>query len=323
MIHFCTYFDRNYIHKGLALYQSLVDAKEPFTLWVLCFDGATQEALETLHLPHVRLISESEFEAGDEALQAIKKYRSRVEYYWTCTPSLPRYVFRRDPSVELVSYLDADTFFYSSPAAIIDELGDGNVLIVPHDYADEFEEHRINGTYNVGIMAFRRNAVGIRCLEWWRERCIEWCYWRHEDGQIGDQAYLNDWTERFEKVVSSAHPGINAGPWNVAKYGVAMDGEGHIQVGGQPLVCYHFHSCHICTSTVALITSFKVALPTSTLALIYRPYLDSLVRAEALLARNGIDITIPKSGFPWRYALGRITKRQPLKHFMWMRKRVS
>ena len=323
MIHFCTYFDRNYIHKGLALYQSLVDAKEPFTLWVLCFDTATQKALETLRLPHVRLIPESEFETGDEALQAVKTSRSRVEYYWTCTPSLPLYVFRCDPSIDLVSYLDADTFFYSSPAAIIGELGDGNILIVPHDYADEFEDHLINGTYNVGIMAFRRNAVGLRCLEWWRERCIEWCYWRHEDGQIGDQAYLNDWPERFEKVVVSAHPGINAAPWNVAKYGVAMDHEGHIQVGGRPLVCYHFHSCHICTSNLALITAFKVALPTSKLALIYRPYLDSLVRAEGLLLRNDINIRIPKSGLPWRYLLGRITKRQPLKHFMRMRKRVS
>lgn len=323
MIHFCTYFDRNYIHKGLALYQSLVDSNEPFTLWVLCFDSETHEALETLCLPNVRLISESEFEADDEGLRSVKHTRSRVEYYWTCTPILPLYVFRRDPSIDLVSYLDADTFFYASPTAIVEELGTGSILIVPHDYASEFKDFVINGTYNVGIMAFRRNPVAIECLRWWRERCLEWCYWRHEDGQIGDQAYLNDWPERFENVVVSAHPGINAAPWNVAKYGVSVDGDGRIEVGGRPLICYHVHGCHVCTSNVALVAGFKVALPTSKLALIYRPYLESLTRAERLLAQHGIDFKIVKSGFPWRYVLGRITKRQPLKHFMLMRKRVS
>ena len=323
MIHFCTYFDRNYIHRGLALHQSLVDAKAPFTLWILCFDTETLAALLALHLPNVRLISESDFERGDDALQAVKATRSRVEYYWTCTPSLPLYVLRQDPAIELVSYLDADTFFYYPPTAIIDELGVGSILIVPHDHSPEFESRIDNGIYNVGIMAFRRDAEGMRCLEWWRERCIEWCYYRQENGQLGDQAYLNDWPNRFENVVVSANPGINAGPWNIAKYGVAMDSSGRILVGGRLLVCYHFHSCRVCTSRIAHITGFNVAMPTSQLSVIYRPYLDALVRAERLLSRHRIDLKIPKSGFPWRYILGRIRRRQPLRHFMRMKTRVN
>lgn len=323
MIHLCTYFDQNYLHRGLALYQSLVASGEQFTLWVLCFDDVTQRALEALRLPGVRLISQSDFEADDERLATIKSSRSPVEYYWTTTPILPLHVFRRDESVDLVIYLDADTFLFGPPSAIIDELGDGNVLIVPHDYALEFEAHLVNGKYNVGVMAFRRNAVGLSCLRWWSERCIEWCYWRHEDGQIGDQAYLNEFPARFDGVVVSENPGINAAPWNVAKFNILRHHEGYLRVGGRRLVCYHFHRCQVCTASIALVAGFNVALPTSTLSLIYRPYLESLVRAEVLLARSGSNITLPRSGFPWRYVLGRITRRQPVRHFMRMPKNVE
>ncbi len=323
MIHFCTYFDIKYIHKGIALYQSLVREKQPFTLWVLCFDEATYCALETLRLPNIELIAQSDFERDDEALLSTKATRSRVEYYWTCTPSLPIYVFRQRPDVSRLVYLDADTFIFSSPTAILDELGEGSVLIVPHDYAEGYQEHWPSGVYNVGIMAFRRDAKGMDCLNWWRARCIEWCYWKHEDGKIGDQAYLNDWPERFENVVVSGHAGINAAPWNVQKYGVTADDAGGFYVGGKPLVCFHFHGCQICTSRLALIAGFKVALPTSMLRLVYRPYIEQLVRAQQLLSGHGIHVEIPMSGFPWRYVLGRIVKRQPLKHFMWIRRRRS
>lgn len=216
------------------------------------------------------------------------------------------------------SYLPgADTFFFSSPTAVIDELGEGSILIVPHDYSKEYEEHIASGIYNVGIMAFRPDTNGMNCLKWWRDKCIQWCYWRHEDGKIGDQAYLNDWPERFKDVVVCRHVGINAAPWNVAKYGITSDDHGNFYIAGSSLVCFHFHSCQICTSKLALIGGFKITLPTSMLSLIYKPYIDHLVKAEGLLFDHKINIKIPKNGFPWRYVVGRIVKRQPLRHFMW------
>jgi len=321
MNHFCTYFDRNYIHKGLALYDSLVRAGDPFVLWILCFDSETEEALAGLKLANVRLVSQADFEADDDALTELKKSRTLVEYYWTSTPSLPLYVFRQDPSTELLVYLDADIFFYSSPAAIRDELGDGNILIVPHDYSREFEERLVNGTYNVGIIAFRRNDETMRCLRWWRDRCLEWCFYRLENGQMGDQKYLEDWPRRFEGVVICRNPGINAAPWNVAKYRVGKDESGRLCVGGPLLVCYHFHSCAISNRFLAHISGFQVEIAASELALIYRPYLDALVRAESLLASAGTPISIPKSGIPWRYIIGRAARRQPIRHFMRMSRR--
>lgn len=111
MLHFCTYFDINYIHRGLALYRSLELHAPAFTLWILCFDDRTYGVLESLNLPKARLIRRQDFEAGDSRLVGASHDRSIVEYYWTCTPSLPLYILRRQPDINAISYLDADLFF--------------------------------------------------------------------------------------------------------------------------------------------------------------------------------------------------------------------
>jgi len=288
----------------------------PFTFWILCFDKITYNILKNLNLEDVKLISEEEFERDDKELLSAKSTRSRIEYYWTCTPSLPLYIFCQDPTISVLYYLDADTYFFSTPLAIARELGEQSILIVPHDYSKEFENHNSSGVYNVGIMAFRNDDIGLTCLNWWRERCLEWCYWKHENGLIGDQAYLNDWPERFGKVSISLNPGINAAPWNIAKYGIEIDADQQLYVGKRPLVCYHFHGLKICTRRLIYLTGFNVALPTNKLSLIYKPYVAELLKSDAQIIKNRHSLEIPKSGIPWRYLAGRIIRKQPIKHFL-------
>src|SRR6185503_4004814 len=80
---FCTYFDRNYLVRGLTMYRSLEEHAAPFTLYVLCLDEYTCEKLHKLNRPSLVPISLAEFEAGDTALLEAKKKRSAVEYFFT------------------------------------------------------------------------------------------------------------------------------------------------------------------------------------------------------------------------------------------------
>ena len=239
--HFCTYFDHRFLPRGLALHESLQRHCSPFVLWVLCLDHLCYDALERLGLPGVRLISLAQLEQADPELLVAKGNRSQVEYYFTCTPSLPRYVLGIEAGVDLITYVDADMFFFSDPGPIYDELGSASIGIVSHRFAPELSGREIYGKYNVGILCFRRDHEGARCLEWWRERCLEWCHDRAEDGRFADQKYLDEWPRLFSSVKVLEHKGVNLAPWNIANH--TMTKRGRLpSADGDRLVVYHFHS---------------------------------------------------------------------------------
>lgn len=316
-LQFCTYFDINYIHRGLTLYSTLERQTARFTLWILCFDERTHEVLTSLNLPDARLIRRQDFEAGDDELTATKQGRTTVEYYWTCTPSLMLYIFRHFPDVQTLTYVDADMAFFGSPSALLAELGEGSVLLLPHDFSPAYAGHETAGRFNVGILAFQRDANATKCLTWWRERCLEWCFDRHEDGKFGDQAYLNRWPELFPGVIVSNRLGLRVAPWNASQFLFEQEEDGKVFVNGEQLICYHFHALRFCTRSLVLLIRWSVPLSGACREAVYRPYVYELLKIERELKVHGFTLPVPRSGFPWRYLFGRVLRMQPLRNFLW------
>jgi hypothetical protein len=290
--HFCTYFDRNYLSRGLALYHSLRrHCRRPFLLWILCFDDESYAVLRRLDLAGIRPIRRRDFEAGDSELAAARADRNLVEYYWTCTPSLPLYLFNHHSDIELITYLDADLFFFGDPLPIYDEFAGQSILIHAHRYAPEYAYNEDTaGIFNVGLMAFRRDAAGLECLRWWRARCNEWCYARHEDGKFGDQKYLDDWPERFPRVHVLQHPGAGLAPWNIGRYRLSFRGA-DIRVDGFPLIFFHFHALKLQSRWLIMPSCEGYRIPGSVMAGIYAPYLESLLHASQAGGMNFADPT--------------------------------
>ncbi len=238
-LRYSTYFNKNYLLKGLALHASLLRHDPTAKLDVLCMDPYTQNILDTLHLKGVTTIALSDFE--DSALKKAKSNRSLVEYFWTCTPSLPRYVLAHHKDIDVVSYLDADLYFYSSPGAIIQEMGDKSIYMVEHRYPqDQKYRDNISGRFNVAVQFWKNDKEGRACINWWRERCNEWCYLKEEPGRFGDQLYLNQWPKKYQSISISQNLGVNAAPWNIAQYQVTKN-QGEVYINRDKLVVYHFH----------------------------------------------------------------------------------
>jgi hypothetical protein len=237
---FCTYFDRNYLLRGLALYRSLQRHCGSFELWVLCMDTVAYDVLTELRLPGLFPISLAEFEAHDDGLKRVKTTRSTIEYYFTCSPSLPLFVLHHNPHIDLVTYLDADLFFFADPAPLYREIGEASIAIIGHRFAPHMTEWERYGIYNVGWLTFRRDQHGLECLQWWRERCLEWCYDRLDEGRFADQKYLDDWPRRFHSVRVLQHKGANLAPWNLTNYEIACS-SGNVLVDTDPLIFFHFH----------------------------------------------------------------------------------
>jgi hypothetical protein len=239
MRYFCTCFDKFFLPRGLALYASLQEHCESFTLFVFCHDNETFDYFIAHPYDGLVPIPISDVESFEPGLQEARTNRSRIEFYFTCTPVLPLYIFDTYSQVDLISYIDADFFFYSSPEPFYSEFSNGSIGIIGHRYAFGARRYRKYGVYNVGWLVFRRDDQGVSCLRWWRDRCIEWCYDRFEDGKFADQKYLDGWPERFNNVVVLEHKGVNVAGWNIRNYRITVQ-DGKVYIDDTPLICFHF-----------------------------------------------------------------------------------
>ncbi|MFC3678313.1 hypothetical protein [Ferrovibrio xuzhouensis] len=237
--YFCTLFDRNYLFKGVAMLQTLRQNCPDAHVHVLCMDAQTRSILEQLKLPDVVCLSLDEIE--DEALLKAKADRGIAEYCWTLSPCLPWHVLQRNPEIDFITYLDADLLFYSPIQPLFDEIGDASIAIIEHRFSERLKDREVNGRFCVEWVSFRRDEQGMACLSRWRDQCMEWCYYRLEDGKMGDQKYLDEWPGRYSGCHILMHPGAGIAPWNYEQYRFAHDAAGGITVQDSPLIFYHFH----------------------------------------------------------------------------------
>lgn len=237
--YFCTLFDSGYLLKGLAMMRSLARHCPDMRIYVLCMDKQTKVILEQLDLPFVKCIALAEVE--NEQLLKVKGERGVAEYCWTLSSSFTWYVMRNCLEIDLLTYVDADLLFYSDVQPLFEEIGDASISIIEHRFTPRLREREVNGRFCVEWDSFRRDEQGLACLSRWSEQCIEWCYYRLEDGKMGDQKYLDEWPARYSSCHILMHPGAGIAPWNYAQYHFDKDAAGNITVEGAPLIFYHFH----------------------------------------------------------------------------------
>ncbi len=307
---FCTYFDKNYLSRGLALFDSLARHCPSFRLFVLCLDEETFRFLSATDRPELVLIRLSHLEADDPELAATRPTRSMIEYYFTLTPAWLCHVFARFSDVELLTYIDSDFRMFSSPEPLYEELGVGSIAVVEHRLPGELDVQKDRGRFNVGWLSFRRDDNGLACVRWWRERCIEWCYDRVENGKFADQKYLDEWPQLFGGVRILQHPGVSIAPWNLAGHSVRIRA-GHAEIDGRPLICFHFHGFkHLIGLLYETgLAGYPVALDRELRDAIFNPYLRELLAHERELARAQVTSGHARS---MRYVKGGVADMKQL-----------
>jgi hypothetical protein len=279
-----------------CLYESLKEQGEPFHLYVLCFDADTEAVVASVGESSLVAVPLADVLRAEPHYAAVQSQRTRVEFYFTSTPILIRHCLRIAPAAETMTYLDADLFFFGPPSAAFAEQGNASVGIVPHRFPPRLSNRAVHGTYNVGWVSIRRDDDGLACLEWWSERCLEWCHDRLENGRFADQGYLDEFPRRFAGVLSLEHPGINAAPWNVDS-ATLVSVEGKPWLHGKPILFYHYQGIR----EVAEgwfdpgLGTYQVQLTPVLRDTIYLPYLRRLTAMQSCLQRNhGIE---PQRGY--------------------------
>jgi hypothetical protein len=279
---YCTYFDHNYLSRGLALYHSLQRHAPGGRLWVLCLSDACHRILTTLDLPYIEPVRLSDFEKADPEVAATRAGRSTVEYYFTCSPAWMLFVLEREAAAEWITYLDGDLYFFDSPEAIYSELRGAAVAIIPHRYPPKLARLRKFGTYNVGWVGARNDPDGIAVIRWWRERCIEWCHDYVDAGRFADQGYLDSFPGLSARVKVIDNIGANLAPWNIANYRIEVRG-GRVTIDAdRPLIFFHFQGVRRGLGWFIFNShrSYRAPFSGNTRRHIYKPYVDELLAVE-------------------------------------------
>jgi len=278
----------------LLLYRSLENTGTDFHLYIFAFDDKAFQLLKKLNLRFATIISLQDFE--DDKLKTVKPDRTLAEYCWTCTPATIVYVIEKfnEPAC---TYLDADMYFYQNPEVLFEEMGSNSVLLTEHRFPPKFNRSTLAGRFCVQFITFKNNSEGLNALYRWRDRCLEWCYNRYEDGKFGDQKYLDDWETRFESVHVLKHLGGGLAPWNAEQYSVVNRSGNKIFLSEKSsekkfeAVFYHFH--HVRFFKGGLVDLGWRYPGKSIIIQIYAPYILELMQTEAELKKLDSTFKIP------------------------------
>ena len=247
-MHFCTLFDSNYISKGIALYLSIEKHTTDFILYVMAMDRKCQELLSALAFE--RVVVDCIEDIDDPELVKARNDRSRAEFCWTCG-SYSTEFFLRKYELPDITYLDSDLMFFCSPQVVFDELEKKNasVGITPH-----FTRMTVFGRYCVQYVFFKNDAEGRKCLRWWRDECLRWCYSKLEDGKYGDQRYLDSFSGKFANVCDIENRGVGIAYWNADRYRFES---GKVKYNGRDYPQVFFHYSGFTVSVAEGVLSFR------------------------------------------------------------------
>jgi hypothetical protein len=241
-----------------------------------------------MNLSKATIISLSEFETSE--LLSVKNTRTIAEYCWTCTASTIWHSIKTF-NLDHCTYLDADMIFFSSPKPIFDEIGNSSIAITDHNFSEDFKNGEIYGKYCVQFVYFKANEIGLAALDWWRLKCIEWCFAKLENDRYGDQKYLNFFEEKFKDVCVIKNIGSGVAPWNIRNYQTIELGPSskllisHKDGSTSPLIFFHFQGLKINEFKGKIICQASfLRIKRNFLNHIYEPYVEMLLLKKYLLA---------------------------------------
>ncbi|MDU3408156.1 hypothetical protein [Clostridium sp.] len=246
---FCMVVSRTRLIQAIACFLSLYKNMDNFKVYILCVDEKCYEFLKEINLDKIVLVTIAELNRED--LLAIKASRKLNQYCWTLKPGFIKHIFTLDDSINRVTYIDSDLFFYQNPNVIFENQPDASVLLSSGEiflpmYSKEFNQtmQTLTGNFNSGFISFKKDINGLQCVNWWDKMCVDSCTSNPEDNKFGDQKYLDDMPFLFNNVYEITTQGINIGHWNYLKYKFTVSND-NVMVNNNKLIFYHFSGFRI------------------------------------------------------------------------------
>ena len=299
-MNFCTLFDSNYASKGIALYLSLEKHTEDFVLYVMGMDRECQQLLNANGFKH--MIIECIDDVDTHELAEVKENRSRAEFCWTCGSFFTDY-FLNKYNLQDITYLDSDLMFFNSPKIVFAEFEkkEASVGLTPH-----FTRYPLFGKYCVQYVYFKNDEDGHKCLRWWRDECLKWCYSRVEDGKYGDQKYLDYFAEKFTHVCETENRGVGVAYWNMNSC-MFKDGLTYYKDKFWPTVFFHYSGINVLVNDGVMTMRHTMYLTDTIRKTFVEPYAELLKEVYEKYLNTPIHEIVITPLNKWNYSAKTIT----------------
>ncbi|WP_273126478.1 glycosyl transferase [Bacillus weihaiensis] len=276
-MNFAVIMSKDYLLKGLALYESIYQKMKNFHMWILTMDKPTYSLLREMNLTNVSLIQLEELE--DDRLLSVKKERTLNEYCWTLKAPLCEYILTKTKEIDHIIYCDSDMYFFNSPLTLLKEWKYYSIFLTKQNGTAELE--RVHGQYQAGLIGFKRDEMASMILDWWKEKCLDQCSndYHAQYDSWGDQKYLESIPKLFSNIKIIDNIGMNVAPWNVVmrKDHIISNKKDNVYIDENVIVSYHFGSLLIIDEeSFDLWKLEELPFSKEVIEYIYLPYIDHL-----------------------------------------------
>lgn len=244
-MHYYTSITSNYIPKARVLAES-VKRHDPQAVFHLLLSDVPPAGFDLTAEPFDTVLG-----VDDLGIPNVKGWVFRHSLVEMCTavkgPGALEIVRRHQP--EKLLFLDPDIVVFGGLDALSHELDTHSVLLTPHLTDPEATRQGVldneisalkHGIYNLGFVGFRCRGEGLRCMQWWAARLLEFCRDDIPGGLFTDQRWADLIPAMFDGVRILREPRFNVATWNLSNRTATGSAPDAILINGQPLGFYHF-----------------------------------------------------------------------------------
>ncbi len=247
MIHAFTSAAPNYTGKVLALCESLRAHCPEMVIHWLVADLRNDDLLE--HLDG-NLIDEVIFLDDFENFRDLGWLFQHdiVELSTAIKPTVARTLLDTT-DCEMLIYFDPDQVIFSPLDDLIESLYSASGVLTPHllkpyEGLKAVTDHELcslrHGVFNLGFFGVRNCPEGKAFLDWWSQRCLDFCWGDWRSGVFTDQKWINFAPVFFAEMQILRNTRFNVAPWNINQRSLEGTFDEGFLVDGEPLGFYHF-----------------------------------------------------------------------------------
>ncbi len=150
---------------------------------------------------------------------------------------------------EKVIYFDPDMVILNKLDSILKKLDQYSILLTPHQTTPEKTNEAVidneicslkHGVFNLGFIAIKNSEESQSFLDWWSNRCLNFCYNDIPGGLFTDQKWIDLAPGFFDDLGILREPVYNVATWNLTNRQASGSLEKGILINEQPLIFYHF-----------------------------------------------------------------------------------